>query len=237
MRSLRGQLSRLCGRHSPCMSARHPLGHWPLRGAEAAGHFAEEKRPGPSGKLRPCRKCWCKQGKSASKGDGLCLESEVATRWVLEKGNGRNGRHGRGDDKRRHGDAPVHGRPDQPAGGAPAAGRPVSAAQAAPRRVGLIAAAIERCRGRETSVGAMVETCLAGVPASRIEDVSELPWGSGASAATVSNLNGRASASVEGWRPRPLDGEWPLHQLLELPQPSRPADCSVVPSSYLADTQ
>ncbi len=106
-----------------------------------------------------------------------------------------------------------------------------------PRGARFATAAIERCRGREASVGAMVETCLAGVPASRIEDVSELPWGSGASAATVSNLNGRASASVEGWRPRPLDGEWPLHQLLELPQPSRPADCSVVPSSYLADTQ
>lgn len=107
-----------------------------------------------------------------------------------------------------------------------------------PRGARFATAAIERCRGRETSVGAMVETCLAGVPASRIEDVSELPWGSGVSAVTVSNLNGRAFASVEGWRPRPLDGEWPLHQLSRHYLSLRDLlDCSVVPSSYLADTQ
>lgn len=223
MRSLRGQLSRLCGRHSPCMSARHPLGHWPLRGAEAAGHFAEEKRPGPSGKLRPCRKCWCKQGESASKGDGLCLESEVATRWVLEKGNGRNGRNDRGDDKRRHGDAPVHGRPDQPAGGAPAAGRPVSAAQAAPRCVGLIAAAIERCRGRETSVGGHGRDVPWGVPASRIEDVSE-PHGARACQPPSCRPQREGVRLGRGVAPAPARrGVAATPTFSTLPQPSRPA--------------
>lgn len=72
---------------------------------------------------RSCRKCWCKQGEPAAKGNGHCPGSEIATRRVLEKGNDRNERHGRGDDRRRHGDAPVRGRLDQPAGGAPAAGR------------------------------------------------------------------------------------------------------------------
>lgn len=52
------------------------------------------------------------------------------------------------------------------------------------------------------------------------------------------DLNGRAFASVEGWRPRPLDGEWPLHQLSRHYLSLRNLlDCSVVPSSYLADTQ
>lgn len=52
------------------------------------------------------------------------------------------------------------------------------------------------------------------------------------------DLNGRAFASVEGWRPRPLDGEWPLHQLSRhyLSLRDLPA-CSVAPSSYLADAQ
>lgn len=51
-------------------------------------------------------------------------------------------------------------------------------------------AIIERCRRRETSVEeAMIEMYLAGVSTRRIEDVSEILWGSSVSAATVSNLN------------------------------------------------
>ena len=69
---------------------------------------------------RSCRKCWCKQGEPAAKGNSRCPESEIATRQVLEKGNEL---HGRGGDGRRHGDDPVRGRLGQPAGGAPAAGR------------------------------------------------------------------------------------------------------------------
>ncbi|RGL11677.1 hypothetical protein DXC81_02525 [Collinsella tanakaei] len=53
----------------------------------------------------------------------------------------------------------------------------------------LATAAIERHRRRESSVEeAMIEMCLAGVSSRRIEDVSEILWGPGVSAATVSNL-------------------------------------------------
>ena len=71
-------------------------------------------------------------------------------------------------------------------------------------------AIIERCRRRETSVEeAMIEVCLAGVSTRRIEDVSEILWGPGVSAATVSNLNEKAFSSVEAWRNRPLDRAYP----------------------------
>ena len=107
-----------------------------------------------------------------------------------------------------------------------------------PRGARFATAAIERCRGRETSVGAMVETCLGASPPAASRTSPSPPWGSGVSAATVSSLNGRASASVEGWRPRPLDGEWPLHQFSRHYLSLRDLlDCSVVSSSYLADTQ
>ena len=69
---------------------------------------------------------------------------------------------------------------------------------------------IERYRRRETSVEeAMIEMCLAGVSTRRIEDVSEILWGSSVSAATVSNLNERAFEAVEAWRSRPLERAYP----------------------------
>ena len=71
-------------------------------------------------------------------------------------------------------------------------------------------AIIERYRRREASVEeAMIEMCLAGVSTRRIEDVSEILWGSSVSASTVSKLNERAFASVEEWRNRPLDRAYP----------------------------
>ena len=71
-------------------------------------------------------------------------------------------------------------------------------------------AIIERYRRRESSVEeAMIEMYLAGVSTRRIEDVSEILWGSSVSAATVSNLNEKAFASVEEWRNRPLDRAYP----------------------------
>jgi len=71
-------------------------------------------------------------------------------------------------------------------------------------------AVIERYRRRETSVEeAMMEMYLAGVSTRRIEDVSEILWGSSVSAATVSNLNEKAFAGVEAWRTRPLEGDYP----------------------------
>ncbi|MBM6817307.1 IS256 family transposase [Olsenella uli] len=74
----------------------------------------------------------------------------------------------------------------------------------------LTTAIIERYRRRETSVEeAMIEMYLAGVSTRRIEDVSEILRGSSVSASTVSNLNEKAFASVEGWRNRPLDRAYP----------------------------
>ena len=71
-------------------------------------------------------------------------------------------------------------------------------------------AIIERYRRRETSVEeAMIEMYLAGVSTRRIEDVSEILWGSSVSASTVSSLNERAFASVEEWRNGPLERAYP----------------------------
>ncbi len=65
-------------------------------------------------------------------------------------------------------------------------------------------AIIERCKRRKTSVEeAMIEKYLAGASTRRIEDVSEILRGSSVSAATVSNLNGKAFKSVEERRGRP----------------------------------
>ena len=71
-------------------------------------------------------------------------------------------------------------------------------------------AVIERYKRRETSVEeAIIEMYLAGVSTRRIEDVSEILWGAGVSAGTVSNLNDRAFKSVDEWRCRPLTREYP----------------------------
>ena len=71
-------------------------------------------------------------------------------------------------------------------------------------------AIIERYRRRESSVEeALIEMYLAGVSTRRIEDVSEILWGSSVSAATVSNLNEKAFAAVEEWRNRPLVRAYP----------------------------
>lgn len=72
------------------------------------------------------------------------------------------------------------------------------------------AAIIERYKRRETSVEeAMIEMYLAGVSTRRIEDVSEILWGSSVSAATVSNLSDKAFEAVEEWRSRPLICSYP----------------------------
>ena len=71
-------------------------------------------------------------------------------------------------------------------------------------------AIIERYKRREISVEeAMIEMYLAGVSTRRIEDVSEVLWGSSVSAATVSNLNDKAFEAVEEWRSRPLTCTYP----------------------------
>ena len=71
-------------------------------------------------------------------------------------------------------------------------------------------AIIERCRRREASVEeAMMEMYLAGVSTRRIEDVGEMLWGPGVSAATVSNLNEKAFEAVEERRNGPLERAYP----------------------------
>lgn len=71
-------------------------------------------------------------------------------------------------------------------------------------------AIIERYRRRETSVEeAMIEMCPAGVSTRKIEDVSEILWGSSVSASTVSNPNEGAFGAVEAWRNRPLERAYP----------------------------
>lgn len=71
-------------------------------------------------------------------------------------------------------------------------------------------AIIERYKRREASVEeAMIEMYLAGVSTRRIEDVSEVLWGTSVSAATVSNLNDKAFQAVEEWRSRPLTCGYP----------------------------
>lgn len=71
-------------------------------------------------------------------------------------------------------------------------------------------AIIERHRRRETSVEeAMIEMYLAGVSTRRIEDVSEILWGSSVSAATVPDLNEKASASAGERRNRPPGRAYP----------------------------
>ena len=71
-------------------------------------------------------------------------------------------------------------------------------------------AVVERYKRRETSVEeAIIEMYLAGVSTRRIEDVSEILWGAGVSAGTVSNLNDKTFKAVEEWRCRPLACEYP----------------------------
>lgn len=71
-------------------------------------------------------------------------------------------------------------------------------------------AIIERYRRRESSVEeALIEMYLAGVSMRRVEDVTEALWGTRVSASTVSDLNQKIYAKIEGWRNRPIEGEHP----------------------------
>ena len=71
-------------------------------------------------------------------------------------------------------------------------------------------AVVERHKRRETGAEeASIEMYLAGVSTRRIEDVSEILWGAGVSAGTVSNLNDKAFKTADEWRCRPLTCEYP----------------------------
>ena len=71
-------------------------------------------------------------------------------------------------------------------------------------------AIIERYRRRESSVEeALVEMYLAGVSVRRVEDITEALWGTKVSPATISQLNKRIYKTIEIWRKRPIEGEYP----------------------------
>src|ERR1700731_4515418 len=71
-------------------------------------------------------------------------------------------------------------------------------------------AIIERYRRHESSVEeALIEMYLAGVSVRRVEDITEALWGTRVSQATVSNLNKKIYATIEGWRNRAITGAHP----------------------------
>lgn len=71
-------------------------------------------------------------------------------------------------------------------------------------------AIIERYRRRECSVEeALIEMYLAVVSVRRVEDITEVLWGTKVSPGTISNLNKKAYEHIETWRTRKLDGEYP----------------------------
>jgi len=62
---------------------------------------------------------------------------------------------------------------------------------------------IERYRRRESSVEeALVEMYLAGVSVRRVEDITEMLWGTRASASLVSDMNQKVYARIDEWRNR-----------------------------------
>jgi len=70
-------------------------------------------------------------------------------------------------------------------------------------------AIIERYKRRETSVEeAMVEMYLAGVSVRRVEDITEVLWGSRVSTGTLSNLNKKVYKKINEWRLRPIETEF-----------------------------
>jgi putative transposase len=78
------------------------------------------------------------------------------------------------------------------------------------RKATFETAIIERYRRRESSVEeALIEMYLAGVSVRRVEDVTEVLWGTRVSAGTVSELNKKVYEKIELWRNRPIDGDYP----------------------------
>jgi transposase-like protein len=71
-------------------------------------------------------------------------------------------------------------------------------------------AVIERYRRRESSVEeALVEMYLAGVSMRRVEDVTQMLWGTRMSASTVSGMAKKVYDRIEAWRNEPIAGEHP----------------------------
>ena len=78
------------------------------------------------------------------------------------------------------------------------------------RTVPFETAIVERYQRRESSVEeALIEMYLAGVSVRRVEDITEALWGTRVSPSTVSELNQKIYATIEAWRSRPIDAEFP----------------------------
>ena len=78
------------------------------------------------------------------------------------------------------------------------------------RQVPFETAIIERYRRRESSVEeALIEMYLAGVSVRRVEDITEALWGTRVSPSAVSDLNQKIYTTIEAWRQRPIEGEYP----------------------------
>lgn len=78
------------------------------------------------------------------------------------------------------------------------------------RRQTFETAIIERYRRRESSVEeALIEMYLAGVSVRRVQDITEVLWGTGVSPSTISELNKKVYKHIEAWRTRPIEGEYP----------------------------
>jgi transposase-like protein len=71
-------------------------------------------------------------------------------------------------------------------------------------------AIIERYQRREASVEeALIEMYLAGVSVRRVEDITQILWGTRVSPGTVSNLNQKIYKRIEKWCNRPIEDEFP----------------------------
>ncbi len=78
------------------------------------------------------------------------------------------------------------------------------------RKLPFESAVIERYKRREISVEeALVEMYLAGVSVRRVEDITEVLWGTKVSPGTISNLNKKIYAHIEEWRNRRIEHEHP----------------------------
>ena len=78
------------------------------------------------------------------------------------------------------------------------------------RAVPFETAIVERYQRRESSVEeALIEMYLAGVSVRRVEDITEALWGTRVSPSTVSELNQKIYATIEAWRSRPIQAEYP----------------------------
>jgi transposase-like protein len=78
------------------------------------------------------------------------------------------------------------------------------------RHLPFESAIIERYRRRESSVEeALIEMYLAGVSVRRVEDITEVLWGTKVSPGTVSNLNKKVYKRINEWRQRAIVEEYP----------------------------